>query len=370
MLQKLNDRRSVGRLRTLAEYQGIDFCSNDYLGLTQKPLEVSEHVTGSTGSRLISGHSQAMTSLEEHIANFHGFEAALLFNSGFDANLGLLSCLGQRGDIYLCDELIHASVIDGVRLSHATRVRFKHNCLHDLEEKLAQKSQSCRGQIYVLTESVFSMDGDIAPLEKMAALCAKYQAELIVDEAHGVGVYGDQGRGLVAALSLQDEIFACTYAFGKAVGLHGAVIAGAQSLKDYLINFCRPLIYSTAPAPSCISLTRAAYARFAAADHERAALFNNITHMRQRAAAQNLPNAYWLDSESPIQGLVIAGEMRVKQLAAHLQAQDIAVKAIVSPTVPEGEERIRINIHAHNSMAEIDHLLDSIEAYFLTEKAA
>ena len=249
------------QLRTADEF--VDFCSNDYLGfarstvlrqaIQQADLRSDNSRTGATGSRLLAGQSALADEVEQELAQFYQTESALIFNSGYDANIGLLSCLPKAGDTLLTDELIHASMIDGARLSYATRHRFKHNDLADLTTKLQQATQ-LGGQIFVAVESVYSMDGDMAPLTDLVDICEKYGAALLVDEAHATGVYGSGpsgqgGEGLVVALGLQDRVFARVHTFGKALGVHGATIVGPAVLRQYLINFARPFIYTTALPP-------------------------------------------------------------------------------------------------------------------------
>ena len=185
------------------------------------------------------------------LADFHKAESGLIFNSGYDANLGLFSCIAKKEDTLICDELIHASIIDGCRLSYANRFRFAHNDVEDLEDKLRRS----KGNIFVAVESVYSMDGDMAPLKEIAAVCKKYNASLIVDEAHATGLFGDQGRGLVSQHGLEQEVFARVHTFGKALGCHGAVILGSETLRNYLVNFARSFIFTTAlPVHSLIAV--------------------------------------------------------------------------------------------------------------------
>ena len=370
-------RKAVGTFRQLNIMRGIDFSSNDYLGLAQLPLDMDipqkAQSGGSTGSRLITGHNESLSELEAHIAKFHGFEAALLFSSGYAANTGLLACLGTADDVIISDSLIHASLIDGIRLSYARRTRFKHNDLHDLEVQLEQYSRQIKGQIYVVVEALYSMDGDVSPLLEMASLCEKYNAALIVDEAHSGGIYGPNGAGLIAKFGLQDKIFAGIYTFGKAAGLHGAVICGSDVLKTYLINFCRTFIYTTAPSPITAWAIYQAYERLEAAHHARANLQNIIQYFQQASQNTALTSAHWLQSSSPIQGLIIPDNMRATSAASYLQAQGFAIKAILSPTVAQGQERLRISLHSFNNPAQIDELMSAIQRWFTqfdSERAA
>jgi 8-amino-7-oxononanoate synthase len=262
----LEKRRSAGLLRSLKTPENlIDFCSNDYLGLArsvtlrqtieQSVAVHSNRLNGSTGSRLLAGNSALAEELETELAAFHDTEAALIFNSGYDANVGLLASLPQRGDTLLTDDLIHASMIDGARLSVANRFKFRHNDLDDLENRLKRAT----GTVYVAIESVYSMDGDLAPLTEIVELCEHYEAALIVDEAHATGVFGPQGGGLVQSLGLQKRVFARVHTFGKALGVHGAAVVGSASLRDFLINFARSFVYSTALPPHSLLAIHSVY---------------------------------------------------------------------------------------------------------------
>ncbi len=363
----LKRRKDDGTFRALNVMPGIDFSSNDYLGLAALPLNADPQNSGATGSRLITGHDEKISELETHIAQFHGFENALMFSSGYAANTGLLACVGGADDLIISDALVHASMIDGIRLSYASRARFKHNDLADLEAQLMQYLGQIRGQIYVAVEALYSMDGDVAPLTEIADLCQRYGAALIVDEAHSNGVYGTNGQGLVAQLALQDKVFAVVYTFGKAIGLHGAAICGSDILKEYLINFCRTFIYTTAPSLSVTSATWQAYKRMENADTARQDLQNIIENFKDKIRTINVEPSQWLNSQSPIQGLLIPTNRRAKALANKLQMQGFAVKAILSPTVPKGQERLRISLHSFNKRADIDALLSAIEAWHIYE---
>ena len=371
----LQQRHEAGTYRQLKSYKGIDFSSNDYLGLAQEGIDPSSGLSsglshGSTGSRLITGHSPDISALETQIAQFHGYEAALLFSSGYQANLGLLACLCDKTDMILSDSLIHASLIDGIRLSYGQRQIFAHNDMADLEAKLAHYAPKISGQIYVVAEALYSMDGDTAPIAEMAALCQHYGAALIIDEAHSNGIYGPQGRGFAAQLGMQGNVFASIFTFGKAAGLHGAVICGSNTLIDYLINFCRPFIYTTAPAPSTLYVIEKGYEKITAADDRRAQLWANIDYFRAHIASPNRtinefvpPDlAMWLDSDSPVQGLIVPSFARAKALADYVQHQGFNVKAILSPTVAQGQERLRICLHSFNSRAQIDDLVYALRS--------
>lgn len=340
----------------------IDFCSNDYLGFAQSTAfkalidnqlaQIPLYKTGATGSRLISSNTDYAEALEERIARFHQAEAGLIFNSGYDANVGLLSCLAQRGDTYLSDELIHASMIDGMRLSHAEKVRFRHNDLTDLEEKL----KTATGNRFICVESLYSMDGDFAPLAELADLAERYQAYLIIDEAHATGVVGEQGRGLVNQLGLEDKVLARVHTFGKALGTHGAIVLGSKILKDYLINFARSFIFTTALPPHSWVAIDCAYTLLQ--DTHQAQRQRNLQDLIAffREKAENLPYQL-LPSISPIQGIIIPDAIKIKKIQTILEEAGFYAKAIVSPTVPAGTERLRICLHNFNTFAQIETLL-------------
>jgi 8-amino-7-oxononanoate synthase len=286
---------------------------------------------------------------EQQVAAFHQAEAALIFNSGYDANLGLLSSVPQKGDTILYDHLCHASIRDGIRLSFANAFSFAHNDLADLEKKLGHAA----GNIFIVTESVFSMDGDLCPLAELVAFAEKIQAHLIIDEAHATGVIGEKGEGLVQQLNMQQKIFARVHTFGKACGCHGAVVLGSAALREYLINFARSLVFSTALPEHAVAFIRASYEIFPAMVAEREQLARLI------AQFQATPIRYEkLVSSTPIQVVVIPGNEEVKRVAQTLQQNGLDVRAILYPTVPKGKERLRIVLHAFNTEQEVGNLLD------------
>lgn len=364
----LNKRKEQSLYRSLQVHQGLfDFCSNDYLsfarsGLNQPNGEIlkeSGHLAGATGSRSISGNTAFAEELERMLAAFHHAEAGLLFNSGYDANLGLFSCIARKEDTLICDELIHASIIDGCRLSYAGRLRFAHNDVPDLEKKLKHVlGKSTEGSIFVAIESVYSMDGDMAPLPEIAALCKKYQANLIVDEAHATGVFGSQGRGLVNQYGLEQEVFARVHTFGKAMGCHGAVIVGSGLLRNYLINFARSFIFTTAlPIHSLLNI-KTAYERLKADNFSNEYLHQLINYFKKDFPT--IANSCLIGSNSPVQSLVIPGSERAREASKHLQACGFDVRAILSPSVPAGKERLRISLHMHNTFEQVGRLRQAI----------
>lgn len=359
--QELDNRKQERLLRQLPLLEeGIDFYSNDYLGLSksQALYELIDKKTekiqlnGATGSRLLSGNSQQILKVEENIARFHHQEAALIYGSGYTANLGLLSSLGKKGTTFIMDDLVHASLIDGARLSQAKRVRFRHNDLEDLKKKL----EVSEGNIFVVVESIYSMDGDISPLKSIAELCEKHNVYLIVDEAHGVGVFGKNGGGLLEELELQERIFASVVTYGKAPGIHGAAVIGTQWLKDYQVNFSRPLIFSTAPSPHQIFAIEAFYQLVPSLSVER----KNLSEIANYFVAKRKGNTQhqWLNSSSHIQSLIVPGNDQVISLAKKLNSNGINALPIRKPSVAEGTERIRFCLHTHNTKEEIDLLFE------------
>ena len=346
LLNKLAERIEKGTLRSLSCFDGfVDFYSNDYLGQTNVYIEdiISIH-SGATGSRLISGNSQEAENCERTLADFFNSEAALVFNSGYDANVGLFSAILQRGDTILYDEAIHASVRDAIRLSFASAYSFEHNSLNDLRLKL----ERAKGTIYIAVESLYSMNGDLCPLFEIAQLANEFNAYLIVDEAHSGGVFGTSGRGLVEELKLEKSVFARLITFGKAYGFHGAVVLGSQNLKDFLINFSRSFIYTTALPPEDYEIikrkvTDTSIGMRQRELQEKITLFNSNTPLVSRKS----------DARSPIQMIEIGDIHKALEIASELQKRNIAVKPIFSPTVKIGEESLRICIHASNTNSEI-----------------
>ena len=351
---RINLRKQEDAYRSLRLVEGkVDFCSNDYLGIVKNNLisAPKEMRSGSTGSRLLTGNSPLTITAENEIATFHNTEAALIFNSGYDANLGLLAAVPQKGDTILYDKLSHASIRDGIRLSFAQSQSFAHNQVHDLAKKL----NAATGNVFVVTESVFSMDGDMAPLADIAALCDKTGAHLVVDEAHATGVIGAQGQGLVQELGLQENCFARVHTFGKALGTHGAVVVGSEKLKAFLLNFARPLIYTTALPDSTIATIRQAYSLFPGMHAERQSLLKMILDFTEASIRYDR-----IPSSTAIQPVLVPGNSEVRALAAKLLESGLDARPIVYPTVPKNSERIRIVLHSFNTGQEIEQLVDAL----------
>lgn len=362
MQQKLEQRSEQGNLRKLfLAGEGIDFFSNDYLGFAAgRETFAGEASHGATGSRLLSGNSAAAMALEDRLARYYNQEAALLFNSGYDANLGLFGALANRHTTILYDEYCHASILDGIRLSYAKKAfRFRHNDLADLEKKLALHSEAGH-PLMIAVESLYSMEGSIAPLEAVINLAERYEAAVIVDEAHATGVFGLKGEGLVQQLGLEQRVFARVHTFGKALGCHGAVVAGSTLLRDYLVNFARSFIYTTAlPAPALHSISHA-YLRLQQEPETIDRLQMLTRYFGTQAAKQQLN---WLTGPGPIQSLLTGSNERASALAAYLQSKGLLVAAVRSPTVPEGRERVRICLHAFNTPEQIDLLSATIQSW-------
>jgi len=368
LIARLSKRNDAGLIRVLKLGDDlIDFCSNDYLGLArqqeiydavQQEIEQTNiRLNGSTGSRLIRGNSRLAEELEVFLADFHHAESALIFNSGYDANLGFFSSVPQRGDTILYDRLIHASIHDGIRLSHAKSFAFNHNDIEDAKRLLNQSS----GQVYIVVESLYSMDGDFAPLNDFAKLCAETGALMVVDEAHANGIYGPMGCGLAHEEHVLAHCIARIYTFGKSIGAHGAVVVGSNMLRLYLINFARSFIYSTALPTNELLTIKCAY-NFAASNPEaRQQLFNNIIYFRELASS--IPELKFLPASGPIQGLLFEGNERVKKAAEFIQQAGFDIRAILSPTVPEGSERLRICLHSFNSPEEIKNLFHHLTLF-------
>ena len=376
--ERLASHQQRGLLRQLKlAHQKVDFCSNDYLGFARSPelkrlihqahIERVEIHNGATGSRLLAGHTLLAQELEAELAQFYQTETALIFNSGYDANVGLLACLPRAGDTLLTDELIHASMIDGARLSYATRHRFRHNDVADVEAKLKTARGSLeKGQVFVAVESIYSMDGDMAPLQELVDLCEQYGAALLVDEAHATGLYGPNGEGLVVAMGLQDRVMARVHTFGKALGVHGAAVVGSAVLQNYLINFARTFIYTTAlPAHSLLAIQCAHQHRNNHPDTQ-VQLQKQLTYFQQRIH-YSLPNTTWTDSQSPIQCLLLPGNELPRRVAQQAQQAGLDVRAILSPTVPAGQERLRLCLHAFNTVEEIDRLTAILQTTLASE---
>ncbi len=365
ILRKNDERKKENNFRSLKPASSlIDFTSNDYLGFArdvelkkrvdEELSRYPDYLLGSTGSRLLAGNTAYAEALEGQLARFHNAESALIFNSGFTANYGLLSSLPYRGDTIIYDEQVHASIHDGIRHSKAERVSFGHNNLQQLEEKL----QLAKGLKYVVVESLYSMDGDFAPLKEIAAVCAKYEAALIVDEAHANGLYGINGSGLANQTGVEDKCLARTYTFGKAIGSFGAVFCAAP-LKEFLLNYCRPFIFSTALPFHNLVTVKCAYNYLPFVNNRREYLQKIAVQFRKGLEGKAGLNV--LGSTGPIQSVLVEGNENVKTLAASIQRKGFDVRPILYPTVAKGTERIRLCLHSFNREIEVDELVRAFE---------
>ncbi len=371
MLGRLEELRRKAQLRELAEVGGVNLYSNDYLGLATDPrlkLAVMETIAqtprmGSTGSRLLSGHARVWDELEEEFAEFAGTSAALYFSSGYAANTGLLSAILTKEDIVFSDSLNHASLIDGVRLSGASKVIYAHCDMNALEDGLKQHTAS--GQRVIVTESIFSMDGDRAPLAEIIQLARRHGAEVIVDEAHATGTQGMGGRGIVAELSLQKEVLAIVHTCGKALASMGAFVCGSKAMKPYLINHARSFIFSTAMPPYFAGQVRAALRLATAMDAEREYLAVLADRLREKLRELNLDTSA---SSSQIVPLMCGENEAALQLAEHLQASGFAVRAIRPPTVPQGTARLRFSLTARVTHSDVDRLANTIAQHISKQR--
>ncbi|WP_317898663.1 aminotransferase class I/II-fold pyridoxal phosphate-dependent enzyme [Aurantibacillus circumpalustris] len=373
LLKALAEREQNGILRKLTcTFPEIDFCSNDYLGFSKLGLldsKIHAQITeqdadgkpmgfGATGSRLVSGNSRIIEETEKQIAFFHHAESALIFNSGYDANVGLLSSVPQKNDLILYDEMIHASIYDGIRLSHSTHYKFAHNDMENLSE-LIQRHRKDFENIYVVAESVYSLDGDSAPLLELVEICQDFKnIFLIVDEAHGIGVFGKQGRGLCNALSIEKKIFARIYTYGKAMGCHGAAIVGSDILRNYLINFSRTFIYTTALPYYSIEAIKHSY-QLLIETNQKDLLQNNIAYFYTKAASIKSI----VKSQSGIHAIQLGSNDLVDKLDRELKSINVHARIMKSPMIKQGKERIRFSIHAFNTKAEIDSLIDCLSRF-------
>lgn len=377
LLNNLANRKKEETFRQLNSINGlIDFLSNDYLGFAtnetlfsktfQLLLNESVASNGSGGSRLLSGNHKLYTILEPLLATFYKVNSALVFNSGYDANMGLFSALPQRGDLIFYDEFVHASIREGIRMSNAKSYSFSHNDLHSLKEKVdlnSARNENDELVIYVVTESVFSMDGDTPDLKAFSEYTKANGYNLIVDEAHAVGVLGKNGEGLIPALGLENDVFARTVTFGKGFGCHGAAILGSEDLKDYLVNFAKPFIYTTALTPHTLATIITAHTFFKELGEEpKLKLKENIEFFKKQISSQKI-NQLFIPSNTAIQGCIIPGSKKVKLVSKKLIDKGFNVKAILAPTVPEGQERLRICLHSFNSKEEIGLLIKLLSSF-------
>ncbi|KAH7009445.1 pyridoxal phosphate-dependent transferase [Microdochium trichocladiopsis] len=431
----LADRETRSQRRRLSTFppHSVDFSSNSYLSLSLTPeirqtyLELLKSVPDSTplfgsgGSRLLDGNSPLSEDLEREVAAFHGAPTGLLFNSGFDANAGLFACLTQPGDVVVYDELAHASMHDGMRASRAALcVPFRHNCvypeqvqrcqdsttskrkdgpkslretLHQLlgsdDEPLSAALRSGERNVFIAVEGVYSMDGDVAPLKDIVA-CIEHRLPrgngyLIVDEAHSTGIFGDQGRGLVCELGLEDKVFLRLHTFGKAMGSAGAIVLCSPVTREYLINYARTLVYTTALPTSCLASIKVTYAFLSTPQfddvRQKLRWLMRYTHSvlvaicARHTTQDDQPTSsdrllIRVNPTPPTSPIIPLLTSQPRSLAAFCQQRGLVVRPIVAPTVPEGSERVRICLHAANTKEQVDRLGQAIEEWGVTTSRA
>lgn len=355
----LDQLRAQGRFRLFAPPAGIDFTSNDYLGYASQPNRPAKELSRSgTASRLLRGHHAVWDEVETALAEWHGAEAVLMMTSGYAANEGLISTLVEPGDWVASDELNHACIVDGLRLARCRRFVFRHKDLNHLEDGL--KAEAARNEPgrerFVISESLFSMDGDRASLREIAILCERYGAYLVVDEAHSTGCFGTTGSGCVDADGLRSRVLASVHTGGKALALPGAYIAGSRLLKEYLTNRCRHLIFTTALPPAVGAWWAAGIPRVQTDLASRKLLHENAALFRSELAARAVPAR----GSEYIVPVVIGDDARAVTAAARLRDQGFDVRAIRPPSVPPGTARLRISVHADHDPTVLGRLAAAV----------
>ena len=355
-----------GRLRSLEALAGIDFTSNDYLGLAQSQ-ELADAViraiergvpVGAGGSRLLRGNHPEHEALEAEAAQFFGSETALFFGGGFIANTALLATLPARGDLIVYDELIHASVHDGMRLSKADAIPARHNDVQSFEDAIKTwRNDGGVGQPWLVIESLYSMDGDRAPVDDLVALAKRHNAMLIIDEAHATGVFGPEGRGLAAHFEGGDNVITL-HTCGKALGVMGALVLGPKAIRDFLINRARAFIYATAPSPLVAAAVRAALEICRTQPWRREKLHRLIAF----AANELKSKTRYKPSGSQIQPIVVGVDASAVALASAMKARGYDIRAIRPPTVPEGTARLRLTITLNTNETVLSRLVADLAA--------
>jgi 8-amino-7-oxononanoate synthase len=362
----LDELASLGRLRQLAPRAGADFSSNDYLGLSES-AELREAVlaaigrgvpVGSGGSRLLRGNHPEHEALEAEAAAFFGSEAALYFATGFMANFAIFSTLPQRGDLVVYDELIHASVHDGLRNGRAERVAARHNDVGAVEAAIMKwREGGGTGRPWIAVESLYSMDGDIAPVDDLAALARRHEAMLVIDEAHATGVYGADGRGLAAHLEGAENVVTL-HTCGKALGGAGGLVCASRAIRDFLVNRGRSFVFTTAPPPLQAATVRAALSLCRQAPERRERLARLVEH-----AGRELSQCCGLTpSGTHIMPVVIGAEGPTMEIARALQVQGFDVRGVRPPTVPAGTSRLRISLTLNVDEAQVSALVRAVGA--------
>jgi 8-amino-7-oxononanoate synthase len=363
--ERLNLIKTKGKERKLITYTGdIDFFSNDYLGLSQnKEIRASlaefllneEKSLGATGSRLISGNLPTHIQTENYLSKFYRSETSLLYPSGYQASLGLISTCCTRQDLILYDEKVHASARDAIKLSNSTAFSFKHNNLSDLSEKITKHAPSTLGEKFILVESLYSMDGDSPDLKTLIEITKQFDCHIILDEAHSVGIWGEKGAGFAVQENSENEIFARIVTFGKAPAQAGAAILGSQKLTDYLVNTSRAFIYSTGIPNYLAKAIELSHLQMGVMQEERGRLTELINFYLAKSSEHNLKST---QNNSPIQLIRFESIEKLEKITHNLNQEGIKVKAIFPPTVPKGEEGIRVCLHSFNTEGQIEKLIE------------
>ncbi len=353
-------------LRTLCSPTGIDLSSNDYLGMAKHP-QLVEHLIGalrqegcgSTGSRLLRGHRERFSAVERCFSKFKRTARSLFFSSGYLANIAVLTTLPEAGDVVYSDERNHASLIDGLRLSLADCVVFPHNDVNRLEESLSKDRRS--GQRFIAVESLFSMNGDFAPLVDYASLCRKYDAQLIVDEAHAVGIYGSGGNGLIDNAGVSTDVLVSINTAGKALGVAGAFVSGEDWAIDYLEQRARPFMFSTAPPPAFTEALMVSLGIITSEPERRKRLFDRVTFVREQLHQINISTP---SDESQIIPILVGKNSQAVSLASKMQKDGFDVRAIRPPSVPEGEALLRVSVNSDLSEENLRRFVETLNKYF------
>ncbi|KAJ5623027.1 hypothetical protein N7490_011632 [Penicillium lividum] len=382
------ENKSARRRLTILPRTAVDFSSNDFLSLSTAPAYRTRYLAhlnntpelfpfASGGSRLLDGNSAYAEELERFVADFHKAPSALLFNSGYDANIGVLSCIPQPGDLILYDELIHASAHEGMRLSRAgRREMFSHSCPVSLREVLNAeierdpKVRDGSRNVFIVIESVYSMDGDVAPIKKFLAVVEEClplgNGYFIVDEAHATGVYGPRGAGVVQELGVQDRMFIRVHTFGKALASHGAMVLCGPETRDYLINYARSLIYTTALGFPFLASIRTAYELLSSGQTEslQHRVQTLIGYLHKRLATLQTRHSVMFEVDHfPTSPIFSLRTSQPRELASFCQKAGLVVRAIMPPTIPDGKERVRVCLHAGNTEEEVDALVRTIQSW-------
>ncbi|WP_281866909.1 pyridoxal phosphate-dependent aminotransferase family protein [Flavobacterium sp. GSB-24] len=368
--EKIENCRQDNSLKKLPVFNNVvDFSSNDYIGFSKSEVifrnvhaylvENEIFQNGATGSRLVSGNHSLYHIAENFIAQFHDAEAALIFNSGYGANIAFFSAVPQENDVVLYDELCHTSIKDGISISSAKSFKFNHNDFEDLERLILEFPNQL---VYIVKESVFSIDGDSPNLEELIALSEKHNCYVIFDESNTLGVFGERGEGLSQYLQLHDKIFARIMTFGKGLGCYGAGILGSVELKEYLINFAKNFIYSTGLSPHSVATILIAYQHLEIEKEAIEKLRQNIIYFNQYKNLLGLKPMF-VRSKSAIHCAIVPGNENAKKLEQELQDKGFDVQSILSPIVPQGQERLRFCIHNYNSQEQINQALELLRDF-------